>query len=139
MWLIQENPKYKVFKYVCTHFTMKTLSDASTIIKKRYMNGYNGPYLKVWMVSNLLQILDMPNSCHAQMPFLAVAPILYPLKTPGNQRYFDVFRRCKMETLARNELLNFSNQFLSIKTAGCHIYKRFIDDSLLRLQNLPTI
>ena len=37
-----------------------------------------------------------------------------------------------METLARNELLNFSNQFLSIKTAGGHIYKRFIGCSIYR-------
>ena len=34
--------------------------------------------------------------------FLANVPILYPLKTPENIRFSGVFRRYKMETLARN-------------------------------------
>ena len=36
--------------------------------------------------------------------FLANVPILYPLKTPENQRFFGVFRGYKMGTLARNGL-----------------------------------
>ena len=36
-------------------------------------------------------------------PFLANVPILYPLKTPENQRY--KIRGYKMETLARNGLI----------------------------------
>ena len=38
-------------------------------------------------------------------PFLANVPILYPLKTPENQRFSDVFRGYKMGTLARNGLI----------------------------------
>ena len=37
-------------------------------------------------------------------PFLANIPILYPLKTPENQRFCGVFRGYKMETLAGNGL-----------------------------------
>ena len=37
-------------------------------------------------------------------PFLAYAPLLYPLKTPEKQRPSGVFRGYKMETLARNGL-----------------------------------
>ena len=37
-------------------------------------------------------------------PFLANVPILYPLKTPENQRFSGVFRGYKMGTLARNGL-----------------------------------
>ena len=37
-------------------------------------------------------------------PFLANVPILYPLKTPENQRFSGVFRRSKKGTLARNGL-----------------------------------
>ena len=37
-------------------------------------------------------------------PFLANVPILYPLKTPENQR-FSVFRRYKLGTLATNGLI----------------------------------
>ena len=33
-------------------------------------------------------------------PFLANVPILYPLKTPENQRFSGVFRAYKMGTLA---------------------------------------
>ena len=38
-------------------------------------------------------------------PFLANVPILYPLKTPENQRFSDIFTGYKMGTLARNELM----------------------------------
>ena len=34
-------------------------------------------------------------------PFLTNVPISYPLKTPGKQRFSDVFRGYKMGTLAR--------------------------------------
>ena len=37
-------------------------------------------------------------------PFLANAPILYPLKALENQRFSGVFREYKMGTLARNGL-----------------------------------
>ena len=37
-------------------------------------------------------------------PFMANAPILYPLKTPENQRFSGIFRHYKMETLPRNGL-----------------------------------
>ena len=41
-------------------------------------------------------------------PFLANVPILYPLRTPENQRFsnffFCVFKGCKMETLAKIRL-----------------------------------
>ena len=37
-------------------------------------------------------------------PFLANVSILYPLKTPENQRFSGVFRGYKMGTLARNGL-----------------------------------
>ena len=35
-------------------------------------------------------------------PFLANVPVLYPLKTPGNQKLSCIFRGYKMGTLARN-------------------------------------
>ena len=38
-------------------------------------------------------------------PFLANVPILYPLKTPENQRFSDIFTGYKLGTLARNELM----------------------------------
>ena len=38
-------------------------------------------------------------------PFLANVPILYPLKTPENQRFSGVFRGYKIGTLARNGLM----------------------------------
>ena len=38
-------------------------------------------------------------------PFLANAPILYPLKTPENERFSDVFRGYKLGTLAANGLI----------------------------------
>ena len=38
-------------------------------------------------------------------PFLTNVPILYPLKTPENQRFSIVFRGYKMGTLARNGLI----------------------------------
>ena len=37
-------------------------------------------------------------------PFLANVPILYPLKTPENQRFSVVFKGYKMGTLAGNGL-----------------------------------
>ena len=41
-------------------------------------------------------------------PFLANAPILYPLKTAENFWFSGVFRGYKMETLARNGLMEFA-------------------------------
>ena len=38
-------------------------------------------------------------------PFLANVPILYPLKTPENRRFSDVFRGYKLGTLATNGLI----------------------------------
>ena len=38
-------------------------------------------------------------------PFLANVPILYPLKTPENQRFSGVFRWYKMGTLVRIGLI----------------------------------
>ena len=40
-------------------------------------------------------------------PFLANIPILYPLKTPENQRFFGVFRGCKIGMLANDGLTVF--------------------------------
>ena len=40
-------------------------------------------------------------------PFLASVPILYLLKTLGNQNAFNVFRGYKMRTMARNCLIKF--------------------------------
>ena len=44
-------------------------------------------------------------------PFLANVPILYPLKTPENQRFSGVFREHKMGILARNELRSLVEKF----------------------------
>ena len=38
-------------------------------------------------------------------PFLVNVPIVYRLKTPQKQSFFDVFRRYKIETLAKNGIL----------------------------------
>ena len=51
-------------------------------------------------------------------PFLANVPILYPLKTPENQRFFGVFRRYKMGTPAGNKLINVIIFKLEIYHAG---------------------
>ena len=40
-------------------------------------------------------------------PFLVNVSILYPLKTPGNQKASVVFRGYKMATMARNGLIKF--------------------------------
>ena len=48
--------------------------------------------------------LLMLNSRFLFNPFLANAPILYPLQTPENQRFSGVFRGYKIGTLARNVL-----------------------------------
>ena len=40
-------------------------------------------------------------------PFLAIGLILYPLKTPGNEKAFGVFRGYKIGARARNDLINF--------------------------------
>ena len=47
-------------------------------------------------------------------PFLANVPILYPLKTPENQRFSGVFRGYKMGKLARNGLMQ-SKKKLNLK------------------------
>ena len=44
--------------------------------------------------------------------FLAIAPILYPLKTPENLWFSDVFRWYKMGTLAKNGLINSCIHFM---------------------------
>ena len=46
-------------------------------------------------------------------PFQANVPILYPLKTPENQRLSGVFRGYKIETLARNGLKKILNKLLT--------------------------
>ena len=43
-------------------------------------------------------------------PFLASVPILYPLKTPGNQKPSGVFREYKMRVMAQNGLIKFIMQ-----------------------------
>ena len=40
--------------------------------------------------------------------FLVNVPILYTLKTPGNQGVFGVFREYKMRIMARNSLIKFT-------------------------------
>ena len=40
-------------------------------------------------------------------PFVANVSILYPLKTPGNQKAFGDFRGYKMGAVARNGLIKF--------------------------------
>ena len=45
-------------------------------------------------------------------PFLANVPILYPLKTPENQKFSGVFRGHKMGTLARNGLKTILSNIL---------------------------
>ena len=43
-------------------------------------------------------------------PFLASVPILYPLKTLGNQKSSGVFRKYKMRVMAQNSLIKFIMQ-----------------------------
>ena len=78
-------------------------------------------YLKVFLLYEFtLRLLFSISNSNSLNPFLANAPISYPLKTPGNQRSSAVFRGgreeggggLKMETLARNGLNNFSPDFL---------------------------
>ena len=49
-------------------------------------------------------------------PYLANVPILYPLKTPENQSFSDVFRGYKMETLAKNGLISVSMNYFFLKS-----------------------
>ena len=46
--------------------------------------------------------------------FLAIVPILCPLKTPEYQRFFCVFREHRMEILVRNGLARINNQYSQI-------------------------
>ena len=43
-------------------------------------------------------------------PFLASVPILYPSKTPGNQKVSDVFREYKIRVMVQNGLIKFIMQ-----------------------------
>ena len=43
-------------------------------------------------------------------PFLVSVSILYPLETPENQKFSDVFRRYKKGTLGRNGLNHFPSK-----------------------------
>lgn len=45
-------------------------------------------------------------------PFLAYVPILYPLKTQKNQRFFGVFSGYKMEILAKYGLIEDTETYL---------------------------
>ena len=49
-------------------------------------------------------------------PFLANVPILYPLKTPENQKFSGVFRGYKMGTLARTVLISVLSRLLKCAT-----------------------
>ena len=58
-------------------------------------------------------------------PFLARAPILYPLKTPENQIIFGVFRGYKIWILARNGLNSLTPVYHCFKTSQyCISYTR---------------
>ena len=46
-------------------------------------------------------------------PFSVNVPILYPLKTPENQKFFGVFRGYKMGTLAIIELNDLQSDLYS--------------------------
>ena len=63
-------------------------------------------------------------------PFLADVPILYPLKTPENQRFSVVFRGYKLGTLARYGLrkkiiriLTFKILFAFSFSANTYLFK----------------
>ena len=59
----------------------------------------------------------MPLYIHHLNLFLANVPILYPLKTPENQRFSGVFRGYKMGTLTRNGL----NNLIRLVSWNCEI------------------
>ena len=49
-------------------------------------------------------------------PFLAIVPILYPLKTLENLRFSGIFRGYKMRTLARSRLTLIETLQLNCKS-----------------------
>ena len=55
-------------------------------------------------------------------------PILYPLKTPENQRFPDIFRGYKLGTVARNELLK--TKFKHFLAPHCTVSKNVVQVSL---------
>ena len=54
-------------------------------------------------------------------PFLANAPILYPLKTPENIWFSGVFRASKMRTLVRNGLIYVYFSALTWAVGDCDV------------------
>ena len=63
---------------------------------------FNTP--KNWVASNVIILkqienIKMSSQCSTSLvnPFMANVPILYPLKTPQNQKFFGVFRGFKLE------------------------------------------
>ena len=59
-------------------------------------------------------------------------PILYPLKTPENQRFSGFFGGYKIGTLARNELMAKS-RWLSSLNDPSQIYDRVLNTSLFSI------
>ena len=77
------------------------LEKISTTITKYNNNNNNSLIMNI---SIDYEALESWKPTEDIKPFLANVSILYSLKTPENQRFSDVFRGYKMETLARSGL-----------------------------------
>ena len=56
--------------------------------------------------SSIIDARQAPNYTFVFNPLKANIPFLHPLKTSGNLRFFDVFRRYRNETFVRNGFKN---------------------------------
>ena len=76
-----------------------------------FTSVYNLPItsLDIFRLGNILSHSMGEELVHIN-PFLASVPILYPLKTPGNQKASGVFREYKMRVMAQNGLIKFIMQ-----------------------------
>ena len=88
---------------------------------------------KMWAIRNT----GIPSNIRSRLnPFLANGPILYPLKTPVNQRFSGILRRYKMGTLARNGLtqpVNYLKEECSRKIYIIECYAR--NDNIIIITN----
>ena len=106
-WLLTEIPEKRTTK------KEKRLKREVAIAKRIVPHVNTVNYLHITQISKhpalqkiKFNVSKIKNSCFN--PFLANVLILYPLKTPENQRFSGVFRGYKMKTLAWNGLKSWT-------------------------------
>ena len=94
-------------------------------------------------IEALASLTHNQSFCHRTRPFQvatilthfrAMFPFYAPLKTPENQRFFSVFRGCRMGILAQNGISCkcYSNQYSCfVTTASCKFRQKFFENAKL--------